>query len=195
MIDTLIEWDKELFLWLNGLHTSWLDPVMFWISEKRTWIPLYLLLVGWIIKEYKWRSFIVIAGIGLAVAAADQVCSGFMKPFFERFRPSRDPALEGLVHTVNGYRGGRFGFSSSHAGTSFALATFLYYFFKRKYRWVTWFFLWAAIVSYSRIYLGVHYPGDILVGGLIGALLGYLFCKASRYYLAKSRGWRKEQGA
>lgn len=187
MIETLMEWDEALFLWLNGLHTSWLDPVMFWISEKKTWIPLYLLIIGWIIKEYQWRSIIVLVGIILAITATDQVCSGFMKPYFERFRPSRNPALEGLVHIVNDYRGGRYGFSSSHAGNSFALATFLFFFFKRKYKWVAWFFLWAAVVSYSRIYLGVHYPGDILVGALVGTGFGYLFYRISRYYLTKYR--------
>ncbi|TRX52395.1 phosphatase PAP2 family protein [Fulvivirga sp. M361] len=185
MLEILLEWDKALFLWLNGLHTDWMDPVMFWISDKKIWIPFYLLIAGWIIREYKWKGIIVLLGIGLAITATDQTCSGFMKPFFERFRPSRNPALEGLVHVVNDYRGGSFGFSSSHAGNTFSLATFLFFIFRNKYPWFSWMFLWAAIVSYSRIYLGVHYPGDILVGAAIGTIYGYLAYRLTCYSLVK----------
>ncbi|ELR70904.1 putative membrane-associated phospholipid phosphatase [Fulvivirga imtechensis AK7] len=175
MLETLIELDKELFFFLNGLHTSWLDSIMFWVSDKLIWIPFYAWLLYLIIKEYKWKSIIWLIGIGLAIAASDQILSGFMKPFFERYRPSRDPELEGLVHIVNGYTGGRYGFASSHAGNVFALAIFLYSLFKEKYKWIGWLFLWAGIVSYSRVYLGVHYPGDIIVGAVIGTSMGWLF--------------------
>jgi len=108
-----------------------------------------------------------------------------MKPFFERFRPSKDPELQHLVHIVNEYRGGRFGFASSHAGNSFALAIFIFQIFKERYGWVKWMFLWAAVVSYSRIYLGVHYPGDIIVGASIGLLMGWMFSKGSNYFRNK----------
>ncbi|MEL7003439.1 MAG: phosphatase PAP2 family protein [Bacteroidota bacterium] len=181
MLESLIELDKDLLLFLNGLHAEWMDPIMYWISDKKIWIPFYALLVYFIIKEYRWHSIFILIGIGLAITATDQIISGFMKPFFERFRPSRDPELESLVHIVNEYRGGRFGFASSHAGNSFALAIFMFSIFKDKYRWVKWIFLWAAIVSYSRIYLGVHYPGDIIVGAGIGLLMGWLFSKGSQY--------------
>ena len=175
MLETLIELDKELFLFLNGLHTEALDQVMYWVSDKLIWIPFYAWILYLIIKEYKWKAVIWLAGIGLAIAASDQILSGVMKPFFERYRPSRDPEMEGLVHIVNGYTGGRYGFASSHAGNVFALTTFLYLLFREKYSWIGWLFIWAAIVSYSRIYLGVHYPGDILTGAIIGTLMGYLF--------------------
>ncbi|MEM7110289.1 MAG: phosphatase PAP2 family protein [Bacteroidota bacterium] len=188
MIEYILTLDQEAFFWLNGWHTPWLDQVMYWISEKEVWIPFYLLIVGFIIKEYQWKSIIYITGIILAIAATDQLCSGFMKPFFERFRPSRDPSLEGLVHIVNGYRGGKFGFASSHAGNTFALATFLFLTFKTRFKWITWIFLWAAIVSYTRIYLGVHYPGDILVGGMIGVGFGLLFYKFTLIYFNKFKG-------
>jgi undecaprenyl-diphosphatase len=91
-----------------------------------------------------------------------------MKPFFARLRPSREPSLEGLVHLVNGYTGGKYGFASSHAANTFATAFFFWLLFKDRYRWVWVLFVWAVVMTYTRIYLGAHYPGDILVGMLIG---------------------------
>ena len=174
MIEQLIAWDQELFLYLNGIHNSFWDVLMYWITKSKTWIPFYLLLVGYVIYQFRWKSIYVFLFVGLVITLADQTTSGFMKPFFERFRPSHEPALEGLVHIVKG-KGGKFGFASSHAANTFGLSAFLYYFF-RAYgiRFFSWLFVWAAIVSYSRIYVGVHYPLDIIVGGLIGWGYGYL---------------------
>lgn len=169
-METLIELDESLFFFLNGLHSPWMDTIMYYASEKYTWLPLYAFLLALIIREYGWQTIAWLVAIALAITLADQITSGFMKPFFERFRPSRDPEFaEGLVHIVNDYRGGRFGFASSHAANSFATATILHLILRPAYRYTGWLFVFAAFVSYSRIYLGVHYPGDVLVGGLIGA--------------------------
>lgn len=181
MIEFLIDLDINLFLFLNGINSSWMDPIMFFISGKKEWIPLYLIFIALIIKQFKWQSIWILAGIGLTILLSDQLASGFMKPFFARLRPSHSPDLDGLVHTVNGYTGGMFGFASSHAANSFGLATFLWLAFKEQYKWFVWIFLWAFIVAYSRIYLGVHYPGDILIGGLIGFGFGHLSYRLQRY--------------
>ncbi len=179
MIESLIELDKSLFFFFNGLHSPWLDSVMFWISDKKIWIPFYVLLAAWLIKNYKWHAIIYLLAIGLAITCTDQFISGFMKDFFQRWRPSRDPSLEGLVHLVNDYRGGKYGFASSHAGNAFALAIFFFMLW-RDHKWAWLLFVWAFVVAYSRVYLGVHYPGDILTGALIGLFFGYTFVKISK---------------
>jgi len=184
MIDFLINLDHQLFFFLNGLHTDWLDTFMYWFTNKHIWIPFYLVLIVWIIKTFKMKSVIYILGILAAVGLADFIISGVMKPFFERYRPSRDPEFEGMVHIVRGHTGGRYGFASSHAGTAFALATFVYLLFREKFKWIILVFVWASIMAYTRVYLGVHFPGDILVGGIIGAVLGYGFYKLAHWICA-----------
>lgn len=177
-METVNELDQALFFFLNGLHAPWLDPIMYYASEKWTWIPLYAFLLALMIRAWGWKSLWWLLAVAVAVTLADQITSGLMKPYFERFRPSRDPAFaDGLVHIVNEYRGGRFGFASSHAANSFSIATLLYLVLKPHYRYTGWLFVFAAFVSYSRIYLGVHYPGDILAGGLIGIACGWVAYK------------------
>ncbi|MCA6074956.1 phosphatase PAP2 family protein [Fulvivirga sedimenti] len=174
-MEQLAELDKDLFFILNGLHTAWLDPVMYYISQTLTWLPVYLLFMWLLIKNFGWRTVLWLTGLALAITLADQVTSGLMKPFFERFRPSRDPSFEeGLVHIVNGYRGGKFGFASSHAANAFAVATYLYLLLRNSVRYSGYLFVMAALIAYSRIYLGVHYPADVIAGGAIGIVAGSL---------------------
>lgn len=177
-MQTILDLDKELLLFFNGLHTSWLDPVMILATKTISWLPLYLFLVYLIIKFKKWDTLFVLVGVALTIVLADQITSGFMKPFFARLRPSQDPALAGLVHLVNDYKGGLYGFASSHAANTFGTATLIFLLFRARYRWIWLIFIWALLVSYTRIYLGVHYPGDIIVGALVGlacGLSGFLF--------------------
>jgi len=172
-MESLIELDKKLLIYLNGFHADWLDPIMLQLTKTQFWIPLYLFLIYLIFKNFSTRGWIILAGVALAIVLADQITSSLMKPFFARLRPTREPSLQGLVHIVNDYKGGLYGFASSHAANTFATALFVWLLFRKTYRWMVFIFVWSALMTYTRIYLGVHYPGDILVGGLIGLLSGW----------------------
>ena len=173
MRERLIQFDQDLFIYLNSLHTSWLDPVMFYMTDTYFWLPLHAFLLYLIFKVYGKRTWIVLICITLSVVAANGITSELMKPFFLRLRPSHTPHIENLVHIVNDYKGGLYGFASSHAANTFALTTFFWIAFRKHYRYCGWLFVWASLVTYTRIYLGVHYPADILVGALIGILCGW----------------------
>lgn len=170
--------DTELFLFLNGLHADWLDPVMIFISGKLSWTPFYLVLLYLIVKNYKKQSILIIIGIILLIVCSDQISSSVFKPLFERPRPCHNEAIKDLVYLPNGHCGGAYGFISSHACNVFALAVFITHILKRYYPKIGWvMFIWAAMVAYSRIYMGVHYPGDVLVGAAVGAVIGWGFVK------------------
>ena len=184
MFDFLVELDKDIFLWLNGLHHPTLDAIMWWISAKTTWIPFYLALVVFIAYRLKWKALPALLLVFILILISDQV-SVLMKENIQRFRPSHHPVIGPLVHVINDYRGGKYGFVSSHAANSFALATYVALLIKKK--WLSWLLIiWAIVVSYSRIYLGVHYPADITGGAILGvldALLVYYL------YLFITRKW------
>ena len=173
MLEKLQALDRALMLELNSYHSPAFDQAMYWVSHKFFWVPFYLLLVYFIIRQYGWNAFYVLAGIGLVIAFSDRFTSGFMKPFFERPRPCHDPLIGYLIHTYDKC-GGRYGFASSHAANVFGLATFLWLLLRRTYRFIGLLFLWAILVSYSRVYLGVHYPGDITVGALVGIICAFI---------------------
>ncbi|MEO7992462.1 MAG: phosphatase PAP2 family protein [Chryseolinea sp.] len=190
MLDQLIELDKKVLLFLNSFHAPWLDPIVLFSTQTFAWLPLYLFLLYLIIKEYKKESWIVLLGIILTIVLANEITSTLMKPYFERLRPSIEPSLQGLVHLVDGYKGGKFSFASSHAANTFGTATFFFLLFRTTKKWIGWLFFWAVAMTYTRIYLGVHYPGDILVGGVIGVLAGitgFKFQKWLKEYIAKRK--------
>ena len=171
--------DTVLFLYLNGLHNAFFDAIMYWLSNKLIWIPMYLLIVFFMIRRYKMRGVLMLLFVVLAITLCDETASGLLKNTVQRLRPSHDPALAGLVHLSKAGPGGLYGFASSHAANVFGLATFIWFVFDEKFKLLKyWLFVWAILVSYSRIYNGVHYPGDVLAGSFIGMAYGYLMAKA-----------------
>jgi undecaprenyl-diphosphatase len=173
MIERLKGWDEQLFIWLNSFHADWLDPIVFQLTQTITWIPFYAILIYLIYRAENKGIWWVLGGAALTILISDQVTSGFMKPFFERLRPCHDERWEGIMHNY-GRCGGLFGFVSSHAANTFGIATFLNLKLKNKIPFLKWLYLWAFLISYTRIYLGVHYPFDILLGAIIGTITGWL---------------------
>ncbi len=174
MLDGLKQIDQSLFLTLNGCHSPFFDTFFWLVSNKYIWIPLYLLLIYFIIRKYKKQSWIIILSAILVIVLTDQTSVHLFKNMFMRYRPSHNLSLQGLVHIVNNYRGGLYGFVSSHAANSFGIAVFTALFMKNKWYWLC-ILLWAILVSYSRIYLGVHYPADITGGAILGSFWAVIF--------------------
>lgn len=173
--EAILQFDRDLLLALNGSDSLFWDNLMMGITGTAVWLPVAAVLLYVLIKNNSMREVgLIVLMIALVILASDQFASSFCKPYFARFRPSNDPEIMYLVDVVNGYRGGRYGFISSHAANTFSVALFLSLLIRNG--WTTFsLFLWAAVCSYSRIYLGVHYPGDILCGALWGLLVGGLF--------------------
>ena len=167
--------DQQLFLFLNSLNSPFWDQVMHAISGKVIWVPLYLAILIILGIKYKRKFLVILLFIILAATLADQT-SVLFKNLVQRLRPCHEPSLEGLIHLVNGECGGKFGFVSSHAANSFNVALISLLFIKKRWYTIS-IILWALVVGYSRIYLGVHYPGDVTCGSLLGALIGWSIYK------------------
>jgi undecaprenyl-diphosphatase len=181
IMDYIGQLDTEVFFFLNGLHAPWLDQIMFYLSNTLTSIPLFIFLIYLLAKTFGKKLWIPLLCIGICIALTDRITSGIMKPGFARLRPTHEPLIAEKVHTVNGYKGGKFGFASGHAANTFGVAMFIFLLLRKHYRFVGFMFLWSGAVTYTRIYLGVHYPGDIVVGLLIGLLCGWLCFKLNEY--------------
>ena len=175
MLEKLKQLDQDWFMAINGHHSSFWDPFMVAISDRKFWIPFYLVLAVYFIYQHRRQSILMFLAIGLSLAAADGISSRFIKPYFARLRPCHDTTLSETINVVAGC-GGKFGFLSSHAANTFAMAMLFALMLPDRYRYFKIFaFIWAIAISYSRVYLGVHFPGDVLGGAVLGIVLGFIF--------------------
>ncbi len=174
MLDRLVNIDRSLTLFLNGSDSLWLDGFATTVSATLTWLPAYLVLFYVIIRHGDMREIVLtVLAVALCVLLADQIASGLFKPLVARPRPAGDPTLMLTIDVVEGYRGGRYGFFSSHAANTFAVAMFTALLVRHRLLTVVM-MSWAILNSWSRVYLGVHYVGDILCGAICGLLVGSL---------------------
>lgn len=176
MIDQLVQYDKELFLFLNNLGTESWDSFWMFMTNKLSSIPLYLFLLIICVKKLGVKpTLLIIIIVALMIAATDQLANAF-KYGFERLRPCHDESIFNKMRLVKPYCGGKFGYFSAHAANSFAMATLFSLLFKKYFNWIPFLLLfWALLVAYSRIYIGVHFPLDVITGICIGLLFGWMF--------------------
>ncbi len=190
MLEYLNGIDTDALLAVNGLHDMFQDAFWWMVSAKWSSALLLLALVWILLHQNRRHALLMLVMLAFTVLVADQVSSGLIKHLVERLRPTHDPSLDNMVHVINGYRGGMYGFVSSHAANFFAVATLLS--FVMRHRLVTCsLFTWALLQCYSRVYLGVHYPGDIMGGIVVGVLAGWLLWCLMRWIQHR---WRLPQG-
>ena len=181
MFNKLKSLDTDLMIFLNNLGSEQFDFLWLAITNKYTWIPFYLYLIYLYFNSVKLKPksiFVFFVVIGLMILFTDQ-SSNLSKQYFQILRPCHDEEIYGLIRVVKESCGGLYGFFSAHAANSFALASFFYFSFKSFSSNFKYLFLWAIVVSYSRIYIGVHFPADVIFGLFFGMFLGYLFSLAS----------------
>lgn len=183
MLEYIKNTDSQLTLWLNSFHTPFMDAVMVAATNHWWWIPLYIFILYKLYKQFGLHGYVYLLGLALVILMADQFTSGLMKPYFERLRPCHEPLLQELLHLPMGC-GGLYGMASSHAANTFGAATFLFLIFNSNHqKQVGWLFLWPFMVSYSRVYLGVHYVGDVLTGALVGGISALIAFKTVKIML------------
>lgn len=175
--------DTSLFLFLNGLHSGFLDPLFYFGTQSVCWTPFYLLLLYLVIKKYRWKTAWILIAVALMILVSDQAANLF-KVWIARPRPTFTPGLA-TVHIVNNYKGGTFGFYSSHASNNVALAIFLIMILKDTFRVLPALIIfYAFFMSYSRIYLGVHFPLDIFAGWIAGGIIGFATGTVFNYFFS-----------
>ena len=174
-MEEIIHFDKQLLLLLNGSDSVFLDWVVMTLTNALTWIPLYVSLLYVVIKANRnvRGVLMILLAAGLCVLLAGTIDDEIVKPLVARWRPGHDPEIGHLVDTVNGYRGGRYGFFSAHASNTFSLAIFFSLLMRQRVLTIG-LVSWSLLNCWTRMYLGVHYPGDITVGLIWGGLMGYL---------------------
>ncbi len=184
----ILKLDTELFLYLNGIHSDFWDTVMLMATRKEPWLPFFAVIVFYIIKNFRNKAWLIIFFLAITLLLSDQI-SVFIKESIQRLRPAYNPEIEHLVHNVL-RKGSLYGFVSSHAANVFAVFAFSTRLLKNRGFWMLMLF-WAVIVSYSRIYSGVHYPLDLAGGALLGWLIGIgtyklLIIVENHFFLARN---------
>jgi undecaprenyl-diphosphatase len=190
ILDQIQNWDKQLLFTLNSHHTPWLDRFMWLLSDTVVWIPVLLIFLVVLFKNKQSRALILILIFVVLLLITDQVSSGIIKPLVERLRPTHDPEFGDWVITVNNYKGGQYGFVSSHAANVFGFAMLSLLLF-RSWPYSIIIIVWASMISFSRIYMGVHYPLDVICGMLLGIFSAIIIFSLYRRFIekpVKSRG-------
>lgn len=181
MLEDLLILERDAFLFFNGSGSPFFDRFMWLYSGKLVWLPLAAFILFLLIRKKNWKEILlVVLGIVLVITLCDQFASHVCKPMFTRFRPTHHPDFMEHVKTVFDYRGGRYGFISSHAANAFGFATFLSLLMRHKLVTIT-LLIWAILMAYSRIYLGVHFISDIIPGAIAGTVFGYLVYRIYSY--------------
>lgn len=178
--------DQAITLFFNGSNSLYIDGVVFLATQTFTWILLMATLLYVLFREHDFKHFGILLGLTiLLIVVADQVASSIFKPWVARFRPTQDPYIMHILDVVRGYRGGTYGFFSSHASNTFAIATFFSLLYRQR-EVVFSLMAWATLNGFTRIYLGVHYFGDVLVGSIFGIFLAFSVYKLYRRWCADS---------
>ena len=188
MLDQLLQLDKDLFLFLNGMGTETWDGFWMFMTTTRNSAPLYLLLLYLTYRHFGLKkTAIILVAVALLIPCTDQL-SNFFKYGVGRLRPCHDPEVSDMMRLVKSYCGGQYGYFSAHAANSFGPAVFFIVLFHQKVKYISWvLLLWACVVAYSRIYIGVHYPLDVVTGAFIGSLFGWLFARLAIFAFQRIR--------
>lgn len=190
MMETLLHLDTEFFLFFNGLHAPWADGIVYYLSKGWVWVPLFLLVIYFIFRCYRKKGWLVLLVFALTITLSDQTCN-LLKNSVGRYRPSHTEEIAGEIHLVEKpdgglYYGGKYGFPSAHASNTMALAFLLIFFLSGGRKWVAVVaIVWSLMMAYTRLYLGVHYPIDILCGFILGSCYAILTTLIYRKWLSE----------
>ncbi|MBO3097450.1 phosphatase PAP2 family protein [Gelidibacter pelagius] len=194
MIDQILQLDTDVFIYLNSLGTKTWDPFWMAYTSKFNWIPLYALLLYLMFRQMRLKAVLItLLAVALMILVTDQVTNLF-KNGFHRLRPCHLAELIDGMRLVKSSCGGQYGFFSGHASNTMAAAIFIGLTLKKRFKYLIYLLIvWAILMGYSRIYIGVHYPLDVLLGMLFGVLTGALFYKLNVYAITKFKADKKNQ--
>lgn len=182
MLQLLENLDIRITLFLNSMHCGFADGIMMWCTNGMNWLPLYFFLLALLVKYYGRQTLLILLFTAILITLTDQISSNLFKNLFMRIRPCSDPRIKDLVHIVNDYRSGSYSFTSSHAANFFGIAVFFSGLLGKKIRHFSpAILILAGFIGYTRIYLGVHFFGDVIAGALMGSFIGFLMQLLYKY--------------